>query len=305
MYDPFQWDPFGTAGTPTTVDGVDSGWRNTWKTAFPNFSSGASAADDGTYGSHSSLRIGRPEHKSFDQPGTRAWQLLDVFSTGNPADSTSAGAISTQISTGGRININTASREALRTLGAGNLFCNDLQAIQPANVYGPQTSAAADAFADNVIAQRQTQPFISTSQLAALPGFAALKANLTTTIEPFFGNPDQWAPGGGPTVENVDTISTTTSPTVTKGTVDWNDGAAEEYFAKLYNFTTVRSRNFRVFVTGQYIDPNSSDPSTGKPPRVIATANKVYELFLNPSRDATSGAINSQSCQITYEADVQ
>ena len=291
IYDPFQWNPFNSS--PGSVDDVDTTWRTTWKNTFK--------AADATYGSHSTLRIGRPEHKSFDQPGTRAWQLLDVFSTGDPADSSSAGAISNQISTRGRININTASREALRTLGAGIKFAND-QAIQPANVYGPQTTAAADAFADNVITQRQTQPFISTSQLAALPGAAAVSAGLTTAAEPFFGNPDQW-PNNGPTVEQTDTISTSTSPTVTSGTADWNDAAAEEYFAKIYNFTTVRSRNFRVFVTGQYVDPSHPDSSGN--PRVLATATKVYEVFLNPTRDPKTGAIRSQVCQVTYQADVQ
>ena len=93
---------------------------------------------------------------------------------------------------------------------------------------------------------------MSTSQLAALPGSSG---------EPFFGNPDQWKNGGGPTLEQADTISKTTSPTITKGTADWNDAAAEQYFAKIYNYATVRSRNFRVFVTGQYLDtaaPNSA-----------------------------------------------
>jgi Tfp pilus assembly protein PilX len=284
IYDPFQWDPF--ASTPTTTSAVDSGWQNTWNNKFKNFPT-AKSGDDDTYGSHSTLRIGRPEHNSFDQPGTRAWQLLDIFSAGDPADSSSGGAITSQISTRGKININTANREALRALGVGIKLVND-QAIQPAAVYGPQNSIAADTFADAVINWRQTQPFISASQLAQIT--ATDKSG--TANQPFFGNPNQW-PANGPATQSDGGI--------------WNDGAAEEYFAKIYNFTTVRSRNFRVFVTGQYVDPSVNDPSTGKPPRVIATANKVYQVFLNPTRDSTSiptGKITGQTCQVTYQADV-
>ena len=225
VYDPFQWDPFATA--PNSTSTVDSLWQSTWKNNFKNFPN-AVATDDGNYGSTQLLSDRkRPEHKSFDQAGTRAWQLLDIFSTGNPADSSSAGAISNQISTRGRINVNTASREALRTLGAGIKFAND-QAIQPGTVYGPQTSAAADAFADNVIAQRQTQPFISTSQLAALPGSAAVIANLTPTMEPFFGNPDQW-PSSGPSKQSDGSY--------------WNDAAKVRSISP-------RSTISRLFVAG-------------------------------------------------------
>jgi hypothetical protein len=173
-------------------------------------------------------------------------------------------------------------------------LAND-QAIQPATVYGPQSSVAADAFADAVINVRQTQPFVSPSQLAQITATDKNgKAN-----QPFFGNPDQWINGGGPNVETSDTISTTTAPTITKGTADWNDAAAEEYFGKIYNFATTRSRNFRVFVTGQVFIPASGS----NPERVIATANKVYEIYLNPNRDS-SGNILSQTCQVTYQADV-
>jgi hypothetical protein len=213
------------------------------------------------YGSHSTLRIGRPEFKDFDNGDARASRLLDILS------------ISDRVNTQGKININTASREVLRTLGAGIKLAND-GAIQPTDVYGPKSNGAtpkeADMFADLVIAARNNSPFISTSALATIK---------TVGGKPFFGNPAVWT-SGGPT--------------------EWNDAASQEYFAKIFNFTTVRSRNFRVFVTGQiYVPANGSQPE-----RVIATANKVYHVFLKPTRDSTTGAITSQNCQITYSADV-
>ena len=69
IYDPFQWDPFPTNFTKNpTASNVDDVWHNTWKTSFRNFPTPV-GTDDPTYGSHSTLRIGRPEHKSFDQDG--------------------------------------------------------------------------------------------------------------------------------------------------------------------------------------------------------------------------------------------
>jgi hypothetical protein len=285
IYDPFQWDPFGS-GTPASAKIVDTTWRDAWKSVFKAASS--------SYGSQSTLRIGRPEFKSFDTNAARASSLLDIFSAADPVNSPN------QTSTRGKININTASAEVLRTLGAGirlgNVNSIDVdQAILPSGVYGPVKSITADVFANAVVNARNTQPFLSTSQLAQLNAVDN-KTNKTA----FFGNPDQWLNNDGPTVETTDNYPAV--PT-TAGTVDWNDAAAEEYFAKILSFATVRSRNFRVFVTGQYVDPNNPDPYSGTTPRVIATANKVYEVFLKPSRDP-SGAIISQTCLVTYAADL-
>ncbi len=85
---------------------------------------------------------------------------------------------------------------------------------------------------------------------------------------------------------------------------EWNDAASEEYFAKLFNFATVRSRNFRV----RSLPANTSIrvPRTliaGAVPRVIATANKVYEVFSKQTRDV-NGNITGQNFVVTYEGDV-
>jgi len=46
-------------------------------------------------------------------------------------------------------------------------------------------------------------------------------------------------------------------------------------FAKIYNLATTRSRNFRVFVTGQALDKNNN---------VLSTVTKVYQVFIKPNR---------------------
>jgi hypothetical protein len=203
----------------------------------------------------------------FDQNGMRAWQLLDVFS-GKTANTNF-------INTAGLVNINTASRDVLRSLAAGILQNRDL-AVQPSslqnNLYPPTAAASgtgptisvqqADRFADAVINSR---PLLST---------AALSAIRDSQGRPFFGNPNQY--------EN----STQTPPT------EWNDPGREELFAKIYNLATTRSRNFRVFVTGQSLDKNGN---------IQSTVTKVYHVFIQPTRDPTTGAIQSQQVEIKYE----
>src|SRR6266513_2042886 len=219
---------------------------------LPDIPTSASPSPRGA-GGHT-LAIGRPEFSKFDQNGMRAWQLLDVFS---------AKTASTNFTnTAGLVNINTASRDVLRALAVGILQTSD-PAIQPGslqnNLYPPTTDTGqptnvqqADKFADAVINSR---PLLST---------AALSAIRDSQGQPFFGNPNQY------------NGSTQTTPT------EWNDPGREELFAKIYNLATTRSRNFRVFVTGQSLDKNGN---------VLSTVTKVYQVFVKPTRDPTTGAI--------------
>ena len=248
------WDPAQMTYTVTNHGGP-----------LPDIPTSATSNSRGA-GGHT-LAIGRPEFSKFDQNGMRAWQLLDVFS-GKPNGSNF-------VNTAGLVNINTASRDVLRSLAAGILQNRDT-AIQPSSLLPPPpapppngnglyppTSAAnvqADLFADAVINSR---PLLSTSALSALRDSQG---------QPFFGNPNQY--------------SNQTVPS------EWNDPGREELFAKIYNLATTRSRNFRVFVTGQSLDKDG---------RVLSTVTKVYQVFINPNRNAT-GAIQSQQVQIKYEA---
>jgi hypothetical protein len=200
----------------------------------------------------------------------RAWQLQDVFTP-----KLSSNVPYTFTNTAGLVNINTASRDVLRSLAAGILQNSDA-GIQPPslanNLYPPTSAAAANApstslqqadrFADAVINSR---PLLSTSALSAIRDSQG---------NPFFGNPNQY--------QN----STQTPPT------EWNDPGREELYQKIYNLATTRSRNFRVFVTGQSLDKNGN---------VLSTVTKVYHVFINPTRDPSTGAIQSQQVQIKYE----
>ena len=229
----------------------------------------SSTAADSRYGGGMSLRIGRPEFTRFDQDGSRASQVLDTFSVG------------TRRETQGLVNLNTATRETLRALGSGLLLNRD-SAIQPVSLQSsfdpPYSAAQADKFADAVIFTRDTKPFVSPSQLAQIKDASG---------RAFFGNVSEWDPNQTPPQ---------TPPT------QWNNAAATEYFSRIFDLASVRSRNFRVFVTGQYVDPRVLD-SNGNP-KVLAASKKVYQVFLNPNRDATTGAIGTPTIDVTYEHDL-
>jgi hypothetical protein len=229
--------------------------------ALPDIPSSATLSSKG--GGGHTLAIGRPEFSSFDQNGMRAWQLLDVFSPNSGLNSTT--------NTAGLVNLNTASRDVLRALAAGILQNRD-PAILPTSLlpqnnglYPPSISSQADLFADAVINSR---PFLSTAALSAI----RVTPPSGSQPEPFFGNPHQY--------------NNQTPPT------EWNDVGREELFAKIFNLATTRSRNFRVFVTGQSLDKNG---------KVLSTVTKVYQVFVEPTRDPTTGAIQSQQVVIKYE----
>jgi hypothetical protein len=241
---------------------------------LPDIPTSANLSSRGA-GGHT-LAIGRPEFSKFDQNGMRAWQLLDVFS--GKTNSTNF------TNTAGLVNINTASRDVLRSLAAGILENRD-PAIQPTSLQPPPngnglyppTSAAnvqADLFADAVINSR---PLLSTAALSAMTDCGRNTAcGGGRSPQPFFGNPNQY--------------NNQTAPT------EWNDPGREELFAKIYNLATTRSRNFRVFVTGQSLDKNG---------KVLSAVTKVYHVFIKPNRDPSTGAIQSQQVQIKYEGSMQ
>jgi hypothetical protein len=191
----------------------------------------------------------------------------------------------------GHVNLNTASRDVLRALLAGKI--NADPAILPASTsfYPARSqaadrpdgaaSAAADLFADLIIKHR---PFATPAELAdklmRVTGKLA-DGTLKTDDVPLLGTKD-----GAP------------STTGAKAT-EWNDAAAEELFARLFNSTTVRSRNFRIVVTGQAIRQATSRQTGVVTARVMATRSRLYHVFVEPVR-AADGTITSQKVKVTH-----
>ncbi len=253
IHDPIQWRPQWSAGNET-IETVEEKWLN----LGANLSNPETMVADANYVVPSTLRIGRGEYAPLDQPGTRASQLLDLFT------------LTPEISVAGRININTASRNVLRTLGAGIQITSDpnivLESGTPAPLTGPFENEQADILADAIIANR---PFMSTAQLS----------NLRIDDEEgnpqhFLGNPRTW-PQNAPT--------------------RWIDIAAEEYFRKMFDLTSVRSRNFRIFVIGQALSTDG---------RVAATSREEIQIAIRPVRDS-DGNITEQEILLVNHKKMQ
>jgi hypothetical protein len=238
IYDPLQWSD----QSASKITGQPGVWTNLTSAASP----------DPRFGGRNTLRIGRWEFSRLTNDGTKASQLLDVFAAStNPAGP--GGVVQTRVA--GKININTASTNALRALAAGVANSRD-PALLASPTGGTNFSVPASAVADfsaGAINFRSQRPFFSPAQLASLSGTngAAWPASAV------FGN------------SNLTAVS------------EWNDHAAEEWFAKIYPLATVRSRNFLVHVVGQALQTNGTT--------VLSTARRTYQIYIEPQR-ATSGA---------------
>lgn len=220
-----------------------------WQGKWTNLST--SGVSNNAYGGGTTLRIGRAEHPRFaftnlggtypvPNMGLSSAALLDIFSVSDSYDN------------GGRINLNTAPAPVLRALAGGITLSNDLAMTPSATL--AITNRMTEAFAQGVMRYRATYPFLSPSQLAFIAtdyGVTNGSAHWTNTwpTNAVFGNtnvsiPLTNAPGN--------TLGTTAS----MGVSEWNDQAAEEWFSKIYNLSTVQSWNYRTYVVAQLVNTN-------------------------------------------------
>jgi len=279
IYDPAQWRPDWTpvessplTAKPASSEALQNAWKNLeTRPLVVDPPLGTQPPLSSQYGIASSLRIGRGEFLTFDKEGIRSSQLLDLFTVNqNPT-----------VTISGRININTASRDALRVLFAGIKIDRDPY-LEPAslrgNLFTPNSSTTADAadiFADTIIANR---PFLSLAKLSALRTSKDTSQDFPSTSKtskiPLFGNKLLW-----PASQQPD---------------GWLDWSREEIYAKSFNLMTVRSRNFIIYVTGQAISANG---------RVASEVTKKFRVFIEPYRLAT-GVIDTTKqpkVRVTYE----
>jgi hypothetical protein len=254
IYDPVMWN----AGVPASA-----GER------WPDVTDAALASGD--FGGGNTLRIGRPEHPRFDRPAMRATRLLDLFHAGKSRSEDPAQREGPLVRIEGHVNLNTARRDVIRALAAGSLTMDPLLAkrtslthdmvgrlaapVSPLELSAPTQEREADRIADAILKGR---PFASPSEIAAL------KDEKGRFV---FGNRDVYSEGSS---------------------IQWSDAAAEEVFARVFEASTVRSRNFRVWVIGQSLGPTKPDGS----PEVLAECRKVFSVFADPGERKTEGAID-------------
>lgn len=267
IYDPIMWNvaPPGAAGSP-------------WGDVLLN----TLASPD--FGGGNTLRIGRPEHPRFAaDPGTHAARLLDLFHAGISRSSDAAQREGPLVRIEGHVNINTATRDALRALVAGPLVMDPNMARRTTENH--ETSirmappvALLDATAREVPAERIADAIIRSRPFATPADLAQV---VDSSGEPVFGNRALLSQGNR---------------------VNWTDAAAEEAFARAYEASTVRSRNFRVWVVGQALAPATA--GTGSP-QVLAEVRKVFTVFADPGLRDNDGSINPANARIKvlYEND--
>lgn len=285
IYDPLMWQP--AYDTTWETSSIRRGLMPATRSSWPEVVFASPPSTD--QGGGNTLRIGRPEHPAFDRPGKRTSQLLDLFHCGRPRSDQIALREGNLVRIDGHVNLNTASRDVLRALAAGPLGQDLLLAttsssgvhqgvplMAPATtkttLYAPSTSlkTEADRIADAILLRR---PFASPSEIAHLKD---------PDGKPVFGNPALYQ-ADGQLKSNV--------------RVQWTDAAAEEVFARVYEASTVRSRNFRVWVVGQALAPVAVGGT--RPPEVLAESRRVFTLFVDPGTRAADGTIDPKQVRPT------
>ncbi len=329
VFDPIMWDPDG--GQEESVD-LNNLYRR-FANLLPGTGGNKPTSSD-KYCGGNTLRIGRPEHERFrpdynlpaapGRPSARslcATALLDLFHCGQPRAGWHNGELTAQeiqqltgdfVRIYGQVNLNTATRDTLRALAAGRLVMDprlrrappntnsnneDAVAASPTFNEGllhPPSSAAisaqADLLAELIIRHR---PYITPAELpekVLMPTATELQQRpLPRDMRLETNQPGVVLEEGQPV------FGTTRRATDRLIEPEWNDAAAEETFARVFNNATVRSRNFKIVVTGQAVRRTRSGET-----KVLATRSRLYHVFIRPIRDEATGNIIRQQTEITY-----
>ncbi|MEK7951138.1 type IV pilus modification PilV family protein [Luteolibacter soli] len=293
VYDPIMWYPVyaditGKPGTgkrdTDTLNAASTPSLPTERASFPDLAVGSTA--NPAYGGGNTLRVGRFEHPLLERPGMHATHLLDIFHAGEATSDSASEREGNLITMQGNVNLNTADTDAIRALVAGTLkqdpaLCQvtstshqttSLMAppTNPLKLGSPMRTKIADRVAEAIIRKR---PFASAADIAYARD---------NEEKPVFGN------------REVYTQNTR---------IEWTDSAAEEVFHRLYDASTLRSRNFRVWVIGQAVAPLSKN-STAEP-EVLSECKKSFTVFADPGKRKDDDTIDTATYRprVTHEND--
>ena len=274
IFDPTQWAD--TSQLPTTAGGQRGLWTNL----------STAATNDARFCGRSSLRIGRPEFTRFaftnfatnstpwiPNMGGSAAALLDLFCVSN--GNTGGGPFRT----GGKINLNTAPAPVLRALAGGILLTNDpmLTGVGGSGTNFPVPPSMTEAFAQGVMRFRSKYPLLTPSHLCFIG------------TDPAWPNTTSWPSNA--VFGNTNSIALSSAPGNTYGgsarinVTAWNDQAAEEWFTKIYNLSTVQSDNYRAYIVAQLVDSNRTP--------ISPVMRKYVQFFGRPNNpnDATNNGV--------------
>lgn len=270
VYDPIMWIVSG----PATPNGP---WGDVLATS-------TSSTD---HGGGNTLRIGRPEHPRFNkpgEPGMEAWRLLDLFHTGISTSDLAEEREGPVRLIKGHVNLNTATHDVIRAMVVGALTMDPKMAVRtseshnvtslmappvaPFRMTPAQIDAEADRIANAIIKTRKTKPFATNASISEV---------IDAASKPIFGKPN---------VPNANQLHLA-------------DSAQEEFFARIYESTTVRSRNFRIWVVGQAISPLAATAPVNTKPEVLAEVRRAYTVFADPGERRQDGSIDPTKTKLT------
>lgn len=293
-YDPVMWKPtygdlIGSPGSgardTSTHNSGSSPSLPTARVAWPDVEMTSPYATDA--GGGNTLRVGRAEHPRFrDTPGQHAAHLLDLFHAGISTSEDREKREGDLISIAGNVNLNTAEPDAIRALVAGYLQQDPLLSQTTSTNHQtstlmaqPVVSLKLGAPAYSKIADRVAEAITRSRPFACAADIARAK---DATDRPVFGNREVYS-------QNT--------------RIEWTDSACEELFGRLYEASTLRSRNFRIWVIGQAVYlPEGGDPDDVE---VLAESKKAYTVFADPGERGDDGEINTTLYQprVTHEND--
>ena len=247
------------------------------------------------FGGGNTLRIGRPEHPEFDlasgafparMPGKHAARLLDLFHAGKSRSTSQSEREGGLVRIEGHVNLNTATEDALRALAAGNLKADPRLAKTTSQTHSSSTGALPVALMEvGALTESKQADLLAQAIIRGRPYFSPseIAASRDKDGKVAFGNPllyPEFKISGKPEMSSL----------------QWSDAAAEEAFARVYNSSTVRSRNFRIWVVGQAVAPTAV---TNISPQVLSEVRKAFTIFANPGERNSDGSIDSTKSKIS------
>ncbi len=283
IFDPIMFQPKYERNADTNA--ILSGRMPSSQTSWPSVEQNTPPSP--FYGGGNTLRIGRPEHPNFSKPATHlpnlmpqnhAARLLDLFHAGKSRSENRSDREGNTVRIEGHININTAGKDILRALAGGNIEMDPRLSrrssdkhqastmappVSDFTVSAPTREKEADLVAEAIIRGR---PYHSASELAAA---------LDDQGRPVFGNKELLP---------------------SNRRINWSDAAAEELFARVYNSSTVRSRNFRIWIVGQSVSPTELPASN---PEVLSEVRRSFTVFADPGERNADGTIDPTKTKLT------
>ncbi len=300
LHDPVMWvpEPGGSSGFSITkpASQLYDLMRDTSLKSLP-----ANAPASKFWGGGNTLRIGRPEHELFDQPGMRASQWLDLFHVGVPGTNLGPDGVAAEDlyrdhdpldhqppPTGlDPVKATTKPSSLLYDpdLNAQSIF-EFVQGRMNLNTVptrfemetllrGPSVSSDLRLKSDHHTTPEYEREGDAGRLRSALKEDAIPRiAEDLMKARPFLG-PSHLARVFSELLDRYDALPP-----------HHNDAEAEEPFARLFNTTTLSSRHFRIHAAAEVYHVESGE--------VVGRARGVREVFLRPIHDANGAVLDSR-----------